>query len=356
MDLSKEKLLEMYKKMVTIRAFEQSLSDAVSGGTLPGFVHLGIGQEAIHVGVAYALRSSDWVSSTHRDHGMLIARGADIKRMRAEIFGKATGYCKGKGGSMHLAVYDKCAPGCNGILGPSPNDGGQSHSWPHHNGAVTDPQQWLQGRELYDIADILAFEDRGEYLYVAGDCTRAYSPDKLEYFTRQILFLRPGTFVIFDRVCSTNPQFQKTWLLQAMKEPTVISQDMVLTNGNGRLFIQTLLPENPQIKLVSGEELYSYGGQKYPPSRNTGPAPQCRIEISPPEPAAVDYFLHVLTATDAATTSVEKAAINIDNQSFTIIVGPTEITFTTHEVGGNIIISGHTDIFADRVTADPIEP
>ncbi|MGD9371391.1 MAG: thiamine pyrophosphate-dependent dehydrogenase E1 component subunit alpha [Desulfobacterales bacterium] len=119
MDLSQEKLLEMYKKMFTIREFEQSLSEAVTGGTLPGFVHLGIGQEAIHVGLAFALRSTDWVSSTHRDHGMLIARGADIKRMRAEIFGKVTGYCKGKGGSMHLAVYDKGAPGCNGILGPS---------------------------------------------------------------------------------------------------------------------------------------------------------------------------------------------------------------------------------------------
>jgi pyruvate dehydrogenase E1 component alpha subunit len=119
MQLSKEKLLEMYKKMVTIREFEQSLSEAVTGGKLPGFVHLGIGQEAVHVGVASALRPSDWVSSTHRDHGMLIARGADIKRMRAEIFGKVTGYCKGKGGSMHLAVYDKGAPGCNGILGPS---------------------------------------------------------------------------------------------------------------------------------------------------------------------------------------------------------------------------------------------
>jgi pyruvate dehydrogenase E1 component alpha subunit len=119
MQLSPEKLLEMYKKMVTIREFEQSLSEAVVGGKLPGFVHLGIGQEAVHVGVASALRPTDWVSSTHRDHGMLIARGADIGRMRAEIFGKATGYCKGKGGSMHLAVYDKGAPGCNGILGPS---------------------------------------------------------------------------------------------------------------------------------------------------------------------------------------------------------------------------------------------
>ncbi|NQT01649.1 MAG: PDZ domain-containing protein, partial [Planctomycetes bacterium] len=233
----------------------------------------------------------------------------------------------------------------------SGNDGGQSHSWPHHNGAVTDPQQWLKGRRLYDIADILAFEDRGEYLYVAGDCTRAYSPDKLEYFTRQIVFLRPGIFVIFDRVCSTNPQFKKTWLLQAMKEPADTSQDMVVTNGKGRLFIQTLLPENPQIKLVTGADSYSYDGNKYPPGRDTGPSPQCRIEISPPEPATVDYFLHVLTATDTATTSVEKAALNVTDQSVMVMVGPAEITFTKSEVGGNIIMSGHTDKFVDRIIA-----
>ena len=119
MELPKEKLLEMYKTMVAIRGFEESLAEAVTAGTLPGFVHLGVGQEAVHVGVCTALRDSDWISSTHRDHGMILARGADIKKMRAEIFGKATGYCKGKGGSMHLAVFDKNAPGCNGILGPN---------------------------------------------------------------------------------------------------------------------------------------------------------------------------------------------------------------------------------------------
>jgi pyruvate dehydrogenase E1 component alpha subunit len=119
MDLSKEKLLEMYKKMVAIREFEESLAEAVKGGTLPGFVHLGVGQEAVMVGIASALRTTDWVSATHREHGMMIARDAEMGPMRAEIFGKATGYCKGKGGSMHLAVYEKRAPGCNGILGPS---------------------------------------------------------------------------------------------------------------------------------------------------------------------------------------------------------------------------------------------
>ncbi len=119
MELPKEKLLEMYEKMFKIRIFEESLAEGVTAGTLPGFVHLGVGQEAVMVGVASALRPTDWISGTHREHGLMIARDADMKRMRAEIYGKATGYCKGKGGSMHLAVYEKCAPGCNGILGPS---------------------------------------------------------------------------------------------------------------------------------------------------------------------------------------------------------------------------------------------
>jgi len=119
MQLPKEKLLEMYEKMFKIRIFEESLAEGVAAGTLPGFVHLGVGQEAVMVGVASALRPTDWISGTHREHGLMIARDADMKRMRAEIYGKVTGYCKGKGGSMHLAVYDKCAPGCNGILGPN---------------------------------------------------------------------------------------------------------------------------------------------------------------------------------------------------------------------------------------------
>ena len=99
------------------------------------------------------------------------------------------------------------------------NDGGQSHSWPHHNGAVVDPAAWHRDRRLYDIAEIVAFEDRGAFRYVAADCTRAYSGKKLQCFTRQIVFLRPGTFIIFDRVISREARLRKTWLLQAMKRP-----------------------------------------------------------------------------------------------------------------------------------------
>jgi len=229
------------------------------------------------------------------------------------------------------------------------NEGGQAHSWPHHNGAVVDAAEWQKGRELYDIADLLAFEDQGDYLYVAGDCTRAYSPTKLETFTRQIVFLRPGTFVIFDRVKSTNPDFKKTWLLQAMKVPTGDPPNLVVTNGQGRLFVQTVLPRDPEVKLVSGDDLYRYGGKAYPPERNTGPAPECRVEVSPSQPAQVDYFLHVLTATDAGTEAVEKAVAQVGDQEIIVTVGEVEITFTLAEVGGSIEKAGGRTPLADQI-------
>ncbi|UCG58055.1 MAG: heparinase II/III family protein [Phycisphaerales bacterium] len=220
------------------------------------------------------------------------------------------------------------------------NDGGQSHAWPHHNGAVTDPDAWHKGKALYDIADILAFEDQGTYVYVAGDCTGAYSAAKLRYFTRQIVFLRPSTFIIFDRVCSKNPGFKKTWLLQAMKRPTRAGRDLVITNGKGRLFVRTLLPKDPQVNLASGPDLYSYGGKTYLPDRDTGPAPECRIEISPSRPAIADYFLHVLTATESKTASVGEAIASVRADEIRVTVGKTQVVFATTKVGGWIELPG----------------
>ncbi|KPK34438.1 MAG: hypothetical protein AMJ65_18320 [Phycisphaerae bacterium SG8_4] len=233
------------------------------------------------------------------------------------------------------------------------NDGGQHHNWPHHNGAVTDADAWRKGEGLYDIADILAFEDQGGYVYVAGDCTRAYSPKKLEYFTRQIVFLRPGTFVIFDRVCSKQPQLKKTWLLQAMKTPTKAGPDLIVTNGRGRLSIQTLLPAEAQVKLVEEDELYSYDGKTYKSNRNTGPAPQCRIEISPSQQADVDHFLHVLTATDTDAGRVERAQSRIEDGRITVDIGSTNITFLAAEVGGRISVNGNRNELARTVARNP---
>ncbi|NLG87249.1 MAG: pyruvate dehydrogenase (acetyl-transferring) E1 component subunit alpha, partial [Firmicutes bacterium] len=103
--------------MFTIRCFEEKVNELFLGGEIPGFVHLYIGEEAIATGVMANLRQSDYITSTHRGHGHTIAKGADLKRMMAEIFGKATGYCKGKGGSMHIADFSIGMLGANGVVG-----------------------------------------------------------------------------------------------------------------------------------------------------------------------------------------------------------------------------------------------
>jgi len=220
------------------------------------------------------------------------------------------------------------------------NDGGQTHDWPHPNGSVEDAPAWEAGRRVYDIADILAFEDRARYLYAAGDCTRAYSAKKLEYFTRQIVFVRPGMFVIFDRVKSRAPEFRKTFLLQAVKKPVVAGRNMVITNGRGRLFVQSLLPVHVETRLVSGPELYRIDGRSYEPDDDTGPAPECRIEVSPAEPQAVDYFLHVLTATDASTSSVPQALATVGADSIRVSLRDVALTLSRGSVGGDIEMAG----------------
>lgn len=115
MDTKKKK--SMYRTMVTIRKFEEECVALSAKGQLPGFLHLYIGEEAIATGVCAALRNDDYITSTHRGHGHVIAKGADINLMMAELFGKKTGYCFGKGGLMHIADGDIGILGANGIVG-----------------------------------------------------------------------------------------------------------------------------------------------------------------------------------------------------------------------------------------------
>jgi pyruvate dehydrogenase E1 component alpha subunit len=117
MNLTRVDLLEAYRKMRMIRGFEEKLGDLVSGGKLGGFMHLYVGEEAIAVGVCAHLDRADMVASTHRGHGHCIAKGVDVSGMMAELFGRATGLCKGKGGSMHIADVDRGMLGANGIVG-----------------------------------------------------------------------------------------------------------------------------------------------------------------------------------------------------------------------------------------------
>lgn len=116
MSLTAEKQLEMLRAMQTIRRFEERASDDFQAGAIYGVVHCYIGQEAVAVGVCANLNRDDQIISTHRGHGHCIAKGADLKRMMAELYGKRTGYCKGKGGSMHIADFSIGMLGANGIV------------------------------------------------------------------------------------------------------------------------------------------------------------------------------------------------------------------------------------------------
>ena len=115
--IEKDTLLMMYHTMVRIRLFEQRIMELFQQGRLPGFLHVSIGQEAVPTGVCAHLRTTDYISSTHRGHGDVIAKGARLDRMMAELYGKTTGYCKGKGGSMHIADLELGILGANGIVG-----------------------------------------------------------------------------------------------------------------------------------------------------------------------------------------------------------------------------------------------
>jgi len=117
LNLTKDKLVGMYKRMLEIRFFEEKVFDLYAQNLVPGTIHLYLGEEAVAVGVCSALKRDDYITSTHRGHGHCIAKGADLKRTMAEILGKKTGYCKGKGGSMHIADFTIGMLGATAVVG-----------------------------------------------------------------------------------------------------------------------------------------------------------------------------------------------------------------------------------------------
>lgn len=119
MKITKKEYLNLYMIMQKIRRFEEEAAIIFKKGKIHGAIHLYIGEESIAAGICAKLKKSDYITSTHRGHGHCIAKGADLKLMMAELFGKKTGYCKGKGGSMHIADFDSGIVGANGIVGGS---------------------------------------------------------------------------------------------------------------------------------------------------------------------------------------------------------------------------------------------
>jgi pyruvate dehydrogenase E1 component alpha subunit len=114
-----ERWLHFYRQMLKIRLFEEEVNQLYLGAKMPGLAHLYIGQEAVAVGICEALRRDDYITSTHRGHGHCLAKGASLDKMFAELLGKEAGYCRGKGGSMHIADQDTGNLGANAIVGGS---------------------------------------------------------------------------------------------------------------------------------------------------------------------------------------------------------------------------------------------
>src|SRR5947207_15877237 len=110
------RLTDLYRMMARILAFEETALEAHRAGEIPGPLHVSIGQEAVAAGVCTNLRRDDRITSNHRGHGHAIAKGADPKRMMAELYGRASGYCRGKGGSMHIADFSVGMLGANGVV------------------------------------------------------------------------------------------------------------------------------------------------------------------------------------------------------------------------------------------------
>src|SRR5262245_32101000 len=117
--LDLEQNLHLYRQMAKIRAFEEQVHELYKSAKMPGLAHLYVGEEAVAVGVCEALRRDDFITSTHRGHGHCLAKGASVNRMFAELLGKEPGYCRGKGGSMHIADPDTGNLGANAIVGGS---------------------------------------------------------------------------------------------------------------------------------------------------------------------------------------------------------------------------------------------
>ena len=118
--LDNKKLNWIYKKLFTIRFFEERIKQIAKDKSVPGYLHTCIGSEAICVGVMAALQKDDWISSTYRNHGHAIAKNCDLKKITSEIFGRKTGICKGRGGSMHISDFDRGMLGSFGIVAAGP--------------------------------------------------------------------------------------------------------------------------------------------------------------------------------------------------------------------------------------------
>ena len=218
-----EDYLQMYKQMVKIRAFEDNANKLYLSAKMPGLTHMYSGQEAVAVGICEALEKTDYITSTHRGHGHCVAKGADFKRMFCELLGKEEGYCRGKGGSMHIADQDNGNLGANAIVGGSAGiaTGAALSAKKLKTGAVTVCffgdgalgqgllYEAMNMAALWNLPIIYACENNfyGEYTHVsemaAGDLTsraEAFGIESFEVDGQDVLMVNSLTQTLVSRL------------------------------------------------------------------------------------------------------------------------------------------------------------
>jgi heparin/heparan-sulfate lyase len=206
------------------------------------------------------------------------------------------------------------------------NDGGQETRGNHTADTV---EKWKTNISSFDSGDLIAYENNKDYMYAVCDGTKAYSSEKLEKWVRQVVFVRPHTFVMFDRMISVKPEYKKTWLIHSLYEPSIVGRNIMIKNDKNILYIRTLLPEDPSITKVSG---YTYGGLTFEPT--VGPtgfdASKWRTEVSPSTSNKEDVFIHVLSTSEPLEPKLTRSG-----SDYVINVGDATITLK-EDVGGKI--------------------
>jgi len=184
------------------------------------------------------------------------------------------------------------------------NDGGQL--WPRRSRESFSPT----GGTEWDTGDIIAFETNRYYSYVCGDAARAYNPDKLESFTRQIIHLLPDLFIVFDRVKTKKPRLGKYWIMHSVNEPEIKGRLAQMTEREGKLWVQTVFPEEAVMRKVGGPgREFEVFGRNYPPALSYYEIKQgeewgsWRIEVTPQKPRQYICFLHLLLAADKSSST-----------------------------------------------------
>ncbi|MCL2648625.1 MAG: hypothetical protein FWD61_16745 [Phycisphaerales bacterium] len=238
---------------------------------------------------------------------------------------------------------------------PFYNDGGQITS------TIPNPQTlagWMERRDQYHRGNIVAYQNCPEFMYTAGEYAAAYGSHKVTACTRQVVYIRPGTFVMLDRVTSAKPEFAKAFVMHCKEEPQIDAYAVHITNGAGQLWVQRLLPEKTTTEKING---YTYGGQTFNPGPGNGPDNRqsadmkadstWRIEVRPVEKSAETVFLHVLSTDDRPEPPAELLR---DGKTIGARGSGWQVTFDD-KLGGTVILNGKSFPFRGTVEKGKFE-